>query len=441
MVSPSQDFTARNIGWMRRYRRQFGLTPDSGGKVPKEKLEWSKFLGSLESRVAAEKFLFDRLDLAAISKKGKTKQVVATKSLDEVLVLRRMNENIRRSYGIKNPNRDVLLRTLAQALSESTQKNIFRLDIKSCFESISRHKLFAKLVADGMVSYQTLSLLKALFDAMDRMPRKRNRKGLPRGLAISSTLAEIVLNKLERDIRQLPGVYLVVRYVDDIVVITTDLNSDIRRSVRSIASKHRLKLNSKKSELVPISCACDGVCIHGDGCPCIRTCKCEQKKESLEYLGYSLFVSNRNSHDGRNKIEIRLSRSKSSKIKTRIMLAGRDYVKTGDVAMLERRLELLTGNLQMMDSDGKRGLSVGLAYTHSKYSIARDNEWEADGDLARLNSFMRRSLGFCLHLRPVPNDVKIRLYGYCFISGFHSMRRMKLKALQISSVSECWRHA
>ncbi|MCC4617974.1 RNA-directed DNA polymerase [Xanthomonas campestris pv. asclepiadis] len=431
MVSPTQDFTARNLGWMRRHRRQFGLKPDSG-KLPKEKDEWSEFLGNLETRIARETFDFGKLTLANISKKGKTKQVVATKSLDEVLVLRRMNENIRRSYGIKNPNRDALLRTLQQALAENTQKNIFRLDIKSCFESISRHAVYSELVADGRVSFQTLSLLNILFEALDKMPRKVARKGLPRGLAISSTMAEIVLNKLERDIRQVPGVYVVLRYVDDLVVITTKVESGIERIIKELAANYRLKLNVRKSSLALIACECDFFCGHGDSCPCLKACKCQQKNISLEYLGYSIYLSNRNSVSGKNSIVVRLSKGKLAKIKTRIMVVARDYIKTGDASLLNRRLELLTGNLQMMDSDGSRGLSVGLSYTHSSYGIESKDEIFALGDLNELNFFMRRSLAFAMHLRPAPASIKKKIYKYSFVSGFHSKRRVKLKATAIS---------
>lgn len=440
MVSPTQDFSARNLGWMRRYRRQFGLTPDAGS-LPRKKPEWNLFLKNLEARVASEQFDFRRLSLSTISKNGKQRQVVATSSLDEVLVLRRMNENIRRSYGIKNPNRSTLIRTLRQALGESTQKNVFRLDIKSCFESIPRHAVHKKLVTDGLVSFQTVSLLSTLFDSLDRMPGRMARKGLPRGLAISSTLAEIVLTQLERQIKSVPGVYLVLRYVDDLVIVTTDLSTEIEARVKSIAKDHRLRLNIRKSSLTKIACECDAGCAHGDFCKCKRICGCEGAAVSLEYLGYSLTLSNRNEHAKNNVVVVRLSGGKIRKIKTRIILASRDYIRSGSFDMYSLRLRYLVGNLQMMDSDGTRGLSVGLAYTHVSYGIAECDEQQLSGDLHLLDNFLWNSVRFSLKLRPAPAGREKELYKYSYISGFHSRRRVKLKAGEISQVNECWRHA
>lgn len=246
MRPPSQEFSAKNLGWMRRRRRQFGLTPDAA-PLPRRRKEWKEFLSALERRVATEDLRFDRTKVAHLSKGGKTRQLVISDSLDEVLVLRRINENIRRAYSVKAPDRDHAIRTLSQALAEGTDKQVFRLDIKSCFESIRLGRVRARLIKDGLVSFQTLALLDEFFGALRANPNYRQKRGLPRGLAISGTLAEIYLTEFESRIRLIEGVYLVLRYVDDLVVVSSRVDASLSKDVKKIASDLRLKFNVKKA--------------------------------------------------------------------------------------------------------------------------------------------------------------------------------------------------
>lgn len=111
MTAPTQEFTAKNLGWMRRHRRQFGLSADKG-IVPRSREQWAAFLSELESDISNDEFSFPRVKVVSIKRGQKFRQVASTKSLNEVLVLRRINENIRRAYGVKSPNRSSLVRTL-----------------------------------------------------------------------------------------------------------------------------------------------------------------------------------------------------------------------------------------------------------------------------------------------------------------------------------------
>lgn len=438
MTSPTQEFTSRNLGWMRRHRRQFGLKVDSG-KLPRTRQEWTEFLGALENSLADETFDFERLKVSHVKQGAKSRQIVSTRSLNEVLVLRRINENIRRAYGIKNPNRSALVRTVSQALQEGTKKSILRVDIKSCFESIPKSLMLRRLMSDGLVSFQTISLLTRLFLALESRPGYERRKGLPRGLAISSTLAEVYLLGLERHIRTLPGVYLVVRYVDDLVIVSSDLQYDLYPKVKDAVQSFRLKLNPAKTDRVVVACTCDSGCGHGKFCPCDKTCVCDVEAKTVEYLGYSFVFNNRNAKSGSNEVAIRLSSAKIRKAKTRVIIASREYVKNNDFSLYLKRLNYIVGNFQLISSEGSRGLSTGLAYTHSEYNVPLSDE-KTDGDLALLTDFLRRSLRFSLKLRPQPKATMSHAYKCDFVSGYHLKRRVKLPSAELKSVTGCWRH-
>jgi len=444
MPSPTQEFTARNLAWARRFRRQFGLTPDNG-KLPRKKEEWSEFLDALEARVAADNIGFEGLKSSRISKGGKTRVLVSTRSLDEVLVLRRMNENIRRAYGIKSPNKENLLRTLKQALSENVRKSILRVDIRSCFESISRKKVLDALKREGLVSYQTISLLDALFKRVDSLTPVVNRKGLPRGLAISATLAEIVLSEVEAQIRRLPGVYLVIRYVDDMVIVSSDVRSNLKRMVHDVLRQNRLRLNSAKTRSYVVACNCEPDCKHGHACPCLKSCVCGKQDQevsySLEYVGYSLMFDKRNNKDRSNEVQIRLSPAKVKKIKSRIFLATRDYIKSADIVLYEKRIKYLMSNFVVISGDGRRGLSTGLSYTHQAYNLPRQREVVEGGDFAALTDFVRAAIRYASNAHLHNRAKCLDMARYSFVSAFHSKRRMKLSAEDLTGIRSCWVYA
>lgn len=275
---------------------------------------------------------------------------------------------------------------------------------------------------------------------LDNQSGREKQKGLPRGLLISSTLAEIYLADLERKIRSLPGVYLVSRYVDDIVVVSSEIGCDLCAEVRAIAKESGLKLNSSKTSKVIVSCECDQKCSHGLFCPCLSRCVCKAESRCIEYLGYSFHFSSRNKSSGDNAVKITLSKQKIKKIKSRIILSSRSYVRTNDFELYLSRLEYIVGNLQIMSKSGNRGLSTGLAYTHSEYSLSPEEDASDGGDFTVLNEFIRRSIRFSLKLRPQPPVKALQAYKFNFLSGYFSRRRVKLSNVDVERITECWRN-
>lgn len=98
--------------------------------------------------------------------------------------MRKINENIRRAYRIKQANRLDTIRQVQQALRETTPKHVIRLDIKSFYESVPRRVLLNRLRADRLVSTRTLDLLTRLLKLVSHL----GTSGLPRGLQVSATL-------------------------------------------------------------------------------------------------------------------------------------------------------------------------------------------------------------------------------------------------------------
>lgn len=311
MQRPTQHFTRQELGWMRRWRSQAHLRTRSGSR-PATKSEWRAFLDQLEDQVNSGQFKFSGLKWNTIGKRA----VLSTRSLEDTLVIRKMSNNIRRAYSIRETNRNQLIRTAKQALSEPTPKTVIRIDLKSCFESIRLNEVLKVLNSESLVSTETISLIERLFLIAYKKLKNKAGDGIPRGLILSSTLAELALRKLDKALRSLNGTYLVLRYVDDILIFTTEPANTTEKAVREIVKGHNFKINEAKFAQFRVACKCEMSCVHGTSCPCKNKCKCSDSHESkpftLEFLGYKMIFPAHNSDNmKKNNISCTFSEKKN----------------------------------------------------------------------------------------------------------------------------------
>lgn len=144
------------------------------------------------------------------------------------------------------------------------------VDICACFDSIPHGKLM-KLVARRVVDGKLLKLIKSWLscEVEEEGHRWKPKRGTPQGGVISPLLANIYLHTLDRvwekrgyTRRDGPNVQL-VRYADDLVLLTNkDANWAMER-LREILERLDLELNEEKSRVV------------------------EAEKETFDFLGFT----------------------------------------------------------------------------------------------------------------------------------------------------------
>lgn len=435
MSEPNQTFNAKNLDWMRRWHSQAHLRTASGTR-PTTQSDWQDFLKSIENAIAKDEFSFEGLRWHSIRRK----RALSTSSLEDTLVIRKINDNLRRAYGLRQPNRTTLIKTTKQALKETTPKTVVRLDLRQCFESICRQTLLRKIKVEARLSTQTTALLDKIFEQASRKLGRPAPMGIPRGMNISTSLAEIKLRDLDRDLRVMPGVYLYLRYVDDILIFSTAPPDAILDRSRKVVRTHGLRLNERKSEAFRVACICENTCPHQNQCPCLKECICPSKSEdrhSLEYLGYKLtFSKYNNQKKTSNDVFCLLSDRKSQRLKTRLVQTFRDCRRTQDWALLEDRIRYLASNQRVAWSPGRRGLFNGLSYTHSEYDPP--NDYEGTGSLKELDQFYRMQLRLMVNLIGVtPPNLQI-LESLTFTSGFKHHRRTKFSGKRVKQIQSCW---
>lgn len=159
------------------------------------------------------------------------------------------------SFGFR-PKRDA--HQALEAIEEALQQGmswVLDADIEAYFDTIPHDRLM-KTVAERIVDGAMLALIKGFLEAPviddrdDGRPR-RNRQGTPQGGVISPLLANVYLHLVDRNFRRkvengaLCG--RLIRYADDLVVMTPHQPTEERRWLEKLLSRLGLKLHPEKT--------------------------------------------------------------------------------------------------------------------------------------------------------------------------------------------------
>lgn len=384
--------------------------------------------------------------------------ILKNSDISQKIILRKLNDNIKRIYKDEQANRRIIIAQIKTLLEENCPFWILKTDIKSFYESIDRNRILNRLKEDAMLSYHSLYLLKRIFEN----PLVRNNNGLPRGINISSTLSEYYMRKFDRWAKQYSGVYFYARFVDDIIIFTNSKKSAhnieciINEKLSELA--HGLKINLDKTKLF------DGQKI--------------LKKEPLNYLGYKFYrdiqksnhekiireekIIRRLSYKIRDsgvlttfdeemslicytteevkiknrQIQIGIARNKIDKIKTRIVKSFLDFLNNENLTLLEDRIRFLTGNYPIRKGLNKNELRAGIYYNYIEI-----NNYE---DLKELDVFYRKILfsknnliGSKIGLKLSVENKRV-LKKYSFVSGFQNKIYHFFTSNNLGDIVKCW---
>lgn len=359
---------------------------------------------------------------------------------ETALVVRKLNDSLRRLYKVRQSDRGEIVQQVKGLLSETTPKHVIKLDVASFYDTVNRQAILQKLVDDHLLSYRSKKLLALLFDTA--FPELGS--GVPRGLNIRATLAEIFMRDFDVEVKRVSGVYYYARYVDDIIVFTHAHPFPIKKSIGSLLPSG-LKLNKKKSrEIFTVDCRCHSVCSCLGDCKCRVRCACKVDEalfHKMDYLGYSFsfFDVNEARRDKANRVVLSIADKKIKKIKARLVRSVLDYARRPDFALLSDRLKFLTGNFVIKDVRRKIDIKTGIYYN---YHLIENGK--TDSALRDLNLFLRSGV-FASSSRygkiiskNLSIDQKRQLSKYSFISGFSTRRLSNFKPKRIRQITECW---
>ena len=347
-----------------------------------------------------------KIDLSKkIGPKGKSVFCIDAEP-ETFFVVKQLQRNIQRIYGVKPANRHDLVCQLRDMLGGSFPFELVRTDISSFYESIDRKRLVEKLDSDQLLSPASKKYIKQVLDSYGAI--SGTAIGVPRGVGISAYLAELYLRPIDKAIRAIPGIVLYCRFVDDIVAVfarpPAGMNpGSYKDRIIAIFGENALQHNPEKT--------CEF--FFADDNPAI-----------FEYLGYRF-----NSNSG--KCEIAPSTAKVAKYQARMNAAFEAYWKLRPInpraayRELVARIKFLTGNTRL--SNSKSQATTGIYYNNSIVTDLSSFD-ELDKELkAQIKALKSSSL-------------QKKLKKLKFTTGFEQRRYHNFSTLELQMIVRAWQH-
>ncbi|MBK8814278.1 MAG: hypothetical protein IPN42_01630 [Methylococcaceae bacterium] len=272
-----------------------------------------------------------------VTRTVKSKPVFIPARMEDDFAIKLLDRFIRRIYKVRQSDRNRIVRQLKTLLKDSGNYHVLRLDIKDCYETIKFKYLIKKIEDELILAPECIELLKAIYDDISN---NHSMLGLPRGLPISPTLAELYLETLDERAASHPDVIYSARYVDDIIILTpAGKENYVQTHVEAIMNEMGLSLNKNPDKYYSNL----------------------SKSAKFNYLGYSIKVESEK--DKPNNVTLKISQSKLNKLKSRIAISFCDHKRQNNISLLKRRLEYLC--MLKRVRKGKNGdLLAGLAHNY-----------------------------------------------------------------------------
>lgn len=349
--------------------------------------------------------------LSLKSAKVNGKNIIIISDIIETLILRKCDDNIKRIFNLKKTDRQDIIKKTHIMLSEPVPHFVYRLDISSFYEHVDKHKILEKINNNSIVSYSTKKIVTNFFH-QNNLPAS---KGLPRGIGLSSTLAELYLEDFDSELNKNGTIYYHCRYVDDIIIFTFERIPDYIDYFQNLLPKP-LQLNPEK---------CDEFVIDGE----------KEKNHNLDFLGYRFVASNK-CIDKSRKVAIEVSHKKINKIKKRIILALKDFCRNGNSSLLDKRIKYLTGNIPVhKKQDDNSKLYSGTYYTFlhlTECEQLKELDIFKNGLIHSSNGELARKL----KLHPTNSYQNIKKYSFYY--GHKNKIKYNFTPSEIKEITRIW---
>lgn len=341
----------------------------------------------------------------------KVNEYYLTQPLTHKMVLRKLNDNIRRIYKDKQGNRNTIVSQVKTLLEETYPMWILKTDIKGFYESIERDYLLKKLQSDSMLSFHSQFLMKQLFS---NEPIS-TCTGLPKGMNISATLSEIYMRDIDKWLSRTSGVYYYARFVDDIIIFAfdKDIITNLRHEIEVKLKTMNMQINQDKTSV-----------FNGDDI---------KENAPLEYLGYRFSTSMRKKG---KRVKISIAKKKVNKIKTRIILSFLDHFKNHNFKLLRSRIKFLTSNFKLRETEEGNSLKAGIYYNYPQVNNCRVFD-ELNTFLRKITHSKANSFGANI-LRTLTTLQRENLSKYSFKYGFQKKVCNSFKPEEIKKIESCW---
>jgi len=349
-----------------------------------------------------------------------SRSICRVDSYPTILVLRKIASNLSYLTRTTTSERNNLIKVLLAFLHEEVGFRVYRLDVSRFFDSLSIEQAIAH-VRTGAVTQKTCELLTFVL----REHATTGRPGIPTGLAISATLAEVMMASFDEYIRMQPNVFYFGRFVDDIIVITngTEDGSAFEKAL-SAALPKGTHFGKKKRERIDIPKLDHGT---------------SSGYAHFEYLGYAFAIRDEKTSKKQSKrtVDVDLSDHSLTRLLTRTSKAFRAYRKDGRFDDLYLRICYLTSNYRLFDPLVNRKRLAGIHHNHPFLTYHPGNSLRKLDEALRLLIFpspqFRATAGVSLN-----NQQKSTLAARSFLLGHEKKQYYSFSIRSLALVKRCW---
>lgn len=367
----------------------------------------------------------------------KKKKIYRFNKLADELVARKIRENLKRIVRSRGRGRSVIVSNLKTLLEEGVPYRIYRLDVKSFYESFDAVEVIAKIDGLPRLGPHSKNLMRTILANHANM----GGSGIPRGLSLSATISDLMMHDFDQRISSDPSVFFYARYVDDIIILSSSLEDSVPfcQFVESNLPVG-LKLNSSKKDIVsaekrvsPVKKSAPGVVLES-----LRVL-------NFDYLGYNFSVDepeqekNKSAGAHFRDVTVDIAKTKVRKIKTRIIRSFVDYERGGNWELLLDRMKFLTQNFSVYNS--KMGARKLAGIYHSYPQVSDDS-----AGLVELDNFLRNAILsrvgrlFSKTTSKLTAQQKRTLLAQSFVKGHTNKSFVYFSAQRISEIQKCWKN-
>jgi len=349
------------------------------------------------------------------------------KEYSQVLILRSVAWYISRRFRVQIRNRDRIVRDVLETLSDSTPMYVVRRDIKSFYESLPTEAVRDRLANEVFIPKRIKDYILCYFNTFT----PNTTVGVPRGIGLSATLAELAMEPYDKAIKALDGVYRYFRYSDDIIVFSHKEPTQIELALKE-KLPNGMRFNTDKSTTIAIQ----------------NTDKKNKSRLSFEYLGYEYAFDDLCRNKSPRPVEIRIPERKIKRLKTRIICCLRSFKSHKDFALLHDRMRFVSSNYVVHRRGASsirtsRTVRSGIFYSYhlcGNYEGQKTAEYDGRA-LKALDGFYQAMI----HSSPdfggqLNNFQKLHLKRLSFYQGFRKRMTVRFSPDRVQEIKRAWMH-
>ena len=183
-------------------------------------------------KIMSGTYKFTRYKKVLISKgENKNPRVINIPTIRDKLVLSSLNECLNDIYQKSNCSKlpHSIISEICNIIDSGRYDMFMKFDISSFYSNINHKKLIKKL-NDKIMCSQIVDAIKCAITMgaievpiKDKTVTEKKKKGIPEGLSISNSLANIYLLELDQVMKKIPNIHY-FRYIDDILILCNKSN-------------------------------------------------------------------------------------------------------------------------------------------------------------------------------------------------------------------------